>query len=127
MFIVSRYCRAVLIRHLALTVRDPARSRDFYLQVLGLDGEAHAEEWGFRVKMPDGFMLALIQGEPLPDGADALHFGCVLPTREDARELRERLRNADVPELEWEDEATYTGVKVRDPDGYIVELAFDAE
>ena len=28
-------------------------------------------------------------------------------------------------ELEWEDEGDYTGVKVQDPDGYVVELAYD--
>ncbi len=117
----------MLIRHLGLTVRDPARSRDFYLELLGLDGEARAEEWGFRVNMPDGFMLALIRGEPPAGGTDVVHFGCVLPTRAEARELRERLRLADVPEIEWEDEELYTGVKVKDPDGYVVELAFDAE
>lgn len=52
-------------------------------------------------KLPDGFMLALIKGEPLPaEHADTVHFGCPLATRDDAH-------------------------AVRDPDGYVVELAYD--
>ena len=71
-------------------------------------------------------MFALIQGNPPAAGAaGAVHFGCALPSRDDARDLRERLRGAGVKELEWEDEGDYTGVKVQDPDGYIVELAYD--
>jgi catechol 2,3-dioxygenase-like lactoylglutathione lyase family enzyme len=116
----------VLIRHLALTVRDPAASRDFYLQTIGLDGEANNEPWGVRIKFSDGFMFALIQGDPPPTNAvRAVHFGCALPSRDDARALRDRLRHEGVTELEWEDEGAYTGVKVQDPDGYIVELAYD--
>jgi catechol 2,3-dioxygenase-like lactoylglutathione lyase family enzyme len=111
---------------LALTVRDPAASRDFYLQTIGLDGEASDEPWGVRIKFPDGFMFALIQGDPPPaNAADAVHFGCALPSRADARNVRDRLRHAGVTELEWEDEGDYTGVKVRDADGYVVELAYD--
>jgi catechol 2,3-dioxygenase-like lactoylglutathione lyase family enzyme len=118
--------RVMLIRHLALSVRDPQASRDFYLQTIGLDGEASDEPWGVRVKFADGFMFALIQGDPLPAGvAGTVHFGCALPSRDDARSLRDRLRREGVTELEWEDEGEYTGVKVQDPDGYVVELAYD--
>jgi len=51
----------MLITHLGLAVRDPDRSRRFYLDVLGLDGIAYPEPWGFRVDLRDGFMLALIR------------------------------------------------------------------
>ena len=116
----------VLIRHLALTVRDPAASRDFYLKTIGLDGEASDEPWGVRIKFADGFMFALIQGSPpAANAVGAVHFGCALPSRADARDVRQWLRQASVTELEWEDEGDYTGVKVQDPDGYIVELAYD--
>jgi hypothetical protein len=59
----------VLIRHLALNVRDPQASRDFYLPRIGLDGEASDEPWGVRIKFADGFMFALIQGDPPPANA----------------------------------------------------------
>ena len=116
----------VLIRHLALTVRDPEAAADFYLSSIGLDGEVRREPWGCRVELSDGFMLGLIRGEPLPGAvAGTVHFGCRLPSREEARAVRERLREAGVREVEWEDIDDYTGVKVADPDGYIVELSFD--
>jgi catechol 2,3-dioxygenase-like lactoylglutathione lyase family enzyme len=115
----------VLITHLALTVRDPDRSRRFYLDVLGLDGTAHTQPWGIRVDLPNGFMLALIRGEPLVEEISRVHFGCALGSGAAARDLRDRLRGAGVPEIEWEDGADYVGVKVGDPDGYVVELAYE--
>jgi catechol 2,3-dioxygenase-like lactoylglutathione lyase family enzyme len=116
----------VRIQHLALQVRDPARSRRFYLDTLGLHGDAVDEDWGVRVSFADGFMLALIQGEPVPEGAiDRVHFGCRLPDAFAARAMRERLADAAVVEIEWVDEPDYVSVKVRDPDGYIVELAYE--
>jgi catechol 2,3-dioxygenase-like lactoylglutathione lyase family enzyme len=119
----------VLVRHLALNVSDPRRSADFYLSTVGLDGEAHVEPWGVRVKFPDGFMLALIQGDPLPkDLADRVHFGCALETSALMRETRSRLLAAGVHEIEWEDaevEEGYVGVKIADPDGYVIEIYYD--
>ena len=116
----------MLIRHLALTVRDPRASVDFYLSTLSLDGEAREEPWGYRVVLRDGFMLALIRGEPLPTRlAGTVHFGCSLASREDAVQVRARLQEAGVREVVWEDSEGYAGVKVRDPDDYVVELAYD--
>lgn len=116
----------MLIRHLGLLVRDPARSADFYLSVLGLAGRAFEEPWGRRLELDDGFMLALIEGEPLPsEQRDTVHFGCTLAEPALARETRERLRAAGARELEWEDTAAYTGMKLADPDGYTVELYYE--
>ena len=116
----------MLIRHLALTVRDARRSIDFYLSVIGLEGEARREPWGYRLNLRDGFMLALIEGEPLPtELAGTLHFGCALDDRDHALQVRQQLIQAGVPEVEWEDSEGYAGVKVSDPDGYIVELSYD--
>jgi catechol 2,3-dioxygenase-like lactoylglutathione lyase family enzyme len=41
------------------------------------------------------------------------------------RARREELRWLGVPEIEWSDEPGYVSVEVRDPDGYIVEMAWD--
>jgi hypothetical protein len=96
------------------------------MSILGLDGDARQEPWGYRVVLRDGFMLALIRGEPLPpDVAGTVHFGCALAGREDACAVRARLHDAGVREVEWEDSEGYAGVKVRDPDDYVVELAYD--
>jgi hypothetical protein len=117
----------MLIGHLALTVRDPRLSADFYLSVVGLDGTAREEPWGQRLVLHNGFMLALIRGEPLPGSVtDSVHFGCALSSPDSARAERERLRSVGARELEWEDEDDYVGVKITDPDGYVVEISYDA-
>jgi hypothetical protein len=108
----AAYACPVLITHLALTVRD-------------LDGIAEPQTWGVRVDLRNDFMLALMRGEPMSGEEAAVHFGCSLPDGATARDFRERLRIRGVPELEWEDSAEYVGVKVADPDGYVVELAYD--
>jgi len=116
----------MLITHLGLTVRDPDRSRRFYLEVLGLDGTAYPELWGFRLDLRDGFILALIRGEPAgAELARTVHFGAALSSAGAAREVRDCLRGRGVPEVEWEDSDDYVGAKVSDPDGYVVELAYE--
>jgi catechol 2,3-dioxygenase-like lactoylglutathione lyase family enzyme len=115
----------VLITHLALTVRDPDRSRRFYLEQLGLEGSATSQPWGHRIDLGDGFMLALIRGEPSTAVSSDVHFGCALTSRDSAVATRRRLLDAGARELVWEDTAEYVGVKVLDPDGYVVELAYE--
>jgi len=116
------------IRHLALQVSDPRRSERFYMDAIGLAGTATAEEWGVRLRLDDGFMVALIEGDPLPsDVVDRIHFGCRLSDADSVSQLRARLGAADVPEVEWVEEPGYSSVKVRDPDGYVVELAWDIQ
>lgn len=116
----------MFISHLALTVRDPAESTDFYLSVIGLEGVAYDRPWGKRLDLADGFMLALIEGNPLPaETRSAIHFGCALDGRDAVVRKREQLQARGVTEIEWEDAIGYTGVKVHDPDGYVVELSYD--
>jgi catechol 2,3-dioxygenase-like lactoylglutathione lyase family enzyme len=114
------------IDHLALAVRDPEVSRDFYLGTIGLDATAEAEEEGVFLSFPDGFVLALLRDDPLPaDVIERVHFGCSLATPADVVATCERLRTAGVPEVEWCDEPGYVSVKVADPDGYVIELFYE--
>ena len=116
------------IGHLAINVTDSFRSSRFYLDELGLAGWATEEEWGVRVRLDGGFMFALIEGDPLPSGMqDRVHFGCDLPNAEAVHEVRARLRQAGIEEVEWVEEDGYTSLKVLDPDGYIVELSWDIQ
>ena len=116
------------ITHLALNVRDPERSRRFYVDVLCLEAIADEEEWGYRVRMADGMMFALIHGEPPPpEVIDRIHFGSALPDAQAVHALRKRLREEDVEEVEWWEEEGYTSLKVADPDGYVVELSYDVQ
>jgi catechol 2,3-dioxygenase-like lactoylglutathione lyase family enzyme len=69
-----------------------------------------------------GSLLALVPGEPVPEAAEAFHFGFEVDGREAVAAARERLRAAGVRELEWEDDGRMAVVKVADPDGYCVEV-----
>lgn len=116
------------ITHLALNVRDPERSRRFYVDVLGLEASADEEEWGYRVRVADGMTFALIHGEPPPpEFIDRIHFGSALPDAQAVHALRKRLREEGVEEVEWWEEEGYTSLKVADPDGYVVELSYDVQ
>jgi catechol 2,3-dioxygenase-like lactoylglutathione lyase family enzyme len=64
------------LRHLALSVSDVERSVRFYMDKIGLAGTVTVEDWGARLRLDDGFMMALIEGDPLPsDVVDRVHFG----------------------------------------------------
>ena len=70
-----------------------------------------------------GDLLALFSGQPPGDPVSVFHFGFELGDADDVREARERLTEAGVRELEWEDD-WMTRLRVADPDGYGVELFF---
>jgi catechol 2,3-dioxygenase-like lactoylglutathione lyase family enzyme len=116
------------IRHLALNVSDARHSERFYRDDIGLAGTATVEEWGVRLRLDDGFMMALIEGDPLPsEVVDRIHFGCHLPDADSVSQLRARLCAAGVREVDSVEEQGYSSVKVRDPDGYVVELSWDIQ
>jgi catechol 2,3-dioxygenase-like lactoylglutathione lyase family enzyme len=112
------------LNHLALAVEDPRRSLTFYRDVLGVEGSVRAEEYGFVIATPSGVAFTLFEGRPAADAGE-FHFGVSLPDGDAVRARREELRAAGIPEVEWCDEDDYVSVKVRDPDGYVVEVAWD--
>jgi catechol 2,3-dioxygenase-like lactoylglutathione lyase family enzyme len=112
--------------HLAIPVADQVRSRRFYEAYFGF-GAGPARVYDDGVLMlydPSGFALAL---GPFPVGPPPawLHFGRRLPSREAVLELRDRLLSDGLALVEFHDEPEYVSVKVRDPDGYIVEGSWE--
>ena len=61
------------IAHLALGVRDPARSLAFYRDVVGLEGAVREADFGFVVTTPRGFTFSLIRGDP-PEHLGEVHY-----------------------------------------------------
>ena len=114
------------LNHLALAVHDPRRSLTFYRDVLGLEGDVRTEEYGFVLTTPSGLTFTLFEGRPATDIGE-FHFGVSLPDGDAVRIRREELRAAGIPEFEWCDEDGYVSVKVLDPDGYVVEVAWDEQ
>jgi catechol 2,3-dioxygenase-like lactoylglutathione lyase family enzyme len=112
--------------HLALAVRSPTRSLRFYRDTIGIEGVVREEDYGFVISTKSGVAFTLFEAEPPGDVGD-FHLGLSLPDGAAVRALRGELQRQGIPEVEWWDEPGYVSVKVRDPDGYIVEVAWDAE
>jgi len=111
--------------HLALAVRDPERSLRFYRDVLGVEGHLRTEPYGFVITTEAGVNFTLSRGEP-PSGVGDFHLGVSLGTASRVHEARERFRSLDLTEHEWWEEEGYVSVKVLDPDGYAVEVFWEA-
>jgi catechol 2,3-dioxygenase-like lactoylglutathione lyase family enzyme len=117
------------VTHLALAVRDQERSRRFYELYFGFDAEP-ARRYPDGVLMlynAAGFALALGEVDEPIRLPPFLHFGIGLDAPEDVRALRDRLVADGVPVVEEWEEPDYVSVKCRDPDGYVVEAAWEPE
>jgi catechol 2,3-dioxygenase-like lactoylglutathione lyase family enzyme len=112
----------VPLNHVALTVSDRRRSATFYAEHFGLTERVHDHEHLLILASPDGSLLALSEGA-VPAGVPPTnHFGFQVPDGDAVRRARERLRDAGVPEAEWQDDGAFVRVQVADPDGCRVEL-----
>lgn len=111
------------LNHVALTVKDRERSATFYASHFGLTERLHEDDHLLILSSPEGSVLALSEGEP-PSGLlpRTNHFGFQLGEGAQVRAARDRLRQAGVPETEWQDDGRFVRVQVADPDGYRVEL-----
>jgi catechol 2,3-dioxygenase-like lactoylglutathione lyase family enzyme len=117
------------MRHLALAVRDQERSRRFYERYFGFDAAAPRRypDGVLMLHNADGFALALGQTDRRIQLPPFLHFGVELPTPDAVWALRDRLAADGVTIAEEWDEPDYVSVKCLDPDGYVVEAAWEPE
>jgi catechol 2,3-dioxygenase-like lactoylglutathione lyase family enzyme len=124
----ARYDRRRLT-HLALAVHDQERSRRFYETYLGFDAEPprRYDDGVLMLYNARGFALALGEVEGPIQFPPFFHFGVGAESASEVRSFRDRL-TADGVELveEW-DEPGYASVKFRDPDGYVVEYAWEPD
>ena len=112
--------------HLAIGVADQERSRRFYETYFGF-GARPSRIYDDNVLMlynDDGFALALAPYPPL-EPPEWMHFGTGLPDRAAVLALRDRFVGDGIAVHEFFDEPDYVSVKVRDPDGYIVEASWE--
>jgi catechol 2,3-dioxygenase-like lactoylglutathione lyase family enzyme len=115
---------------LFLTVRDVARSRDFYSRVLG--GEVVREENPCMVKLSNSWLIMNPGGGPTPDkpGIDVVPYD-----NTDTVSIFMNLRTADIQALydKWTsrgaqfltppiDRGPEIRCYIRDPDGYLIEV-----
>ncbi|MBE2315817.1 VOC family protein [Solirubrobacter sp. CPCC 204708] len=115
------------MNHLAIPVRDQARSQRFYEAYFGF-GARPARLYDDSVLMlytADGFALALGPSEGPIEPPTWMHFGVALDSRAAVLAHRTRLEADGVELVEAFDEPDYVSVKCRDPDGYIVEAYWE--
>jgi catechol 2,3-dioxygenase-like lactoylglutathione lyase family enzyme len=115
------------VKHLALPVTDQERSRRFYESYFGFDARP-ARRYDGGVLMlynADGFALALGPTDRPIRFPEFFHFGVDLATPDDVRAFRDRLVADGVTIVEEWDEPEYVSVKCADPDGYVVEVAWE--
>jgi catechol 2,3-dioxygenase-like lactoylglutathione lyase family enzyme len=112
--------------HVGITVADQTRSRRFYEKYFGFDpGEARDYPDGTLIlRDADGFALALHPGVGAPDD-EFLHFGYLCTEPDEVRALRRRLLANGETLVEDEDTEGFVSIKVLDPDGYRVEIAWE--
>jgi catechol 2,3-dioxygenase-like lactoylglutathione lyase family enzyme len=114
--------------HLALAVSDQERSRRFYETYFGFDAGPVAEDGTLMLEDGHGFSLALQETDEPVRLPGFFHFGFGgARTADEVRAFRDRLASDGVAIVEWWDEPDYVSVKCRDPDGYVVEAAWEPE
>jgi catechol 2,3-dioxygenase-like lactoylglutathione lyase family enzyme len=116
-------------RHLALAVHDEERSRGFYERYFGFDAEPaqRMDDGVLTLHDGHGFALALEETHDPISLPAVVHFGFHGAESPEVRALRARLERDGIPIAEWSDEPDYVSVRCRDPDGYVVEHAWEPE
>ena len=117
----------MLLRHLALAVTDEQRSREFYARWFGFGAEPprRMDDGVLMLYGPGDVSLALGPADGKPQLPAFLHFGFTLGDPAAVRELRDALAAAGVEIAGFWDEDDHVSVKVRDPDGYVVEASWE--
>jgi catechol 2,3-dioxygenase-like lactoylglutathione lyase family enzyme len=113
--------------HLALPVSDEDRSRRFYETYLGFGARParRYEDGVLIIHDAHGFALALGPHPPPDPIPEFLHFGFHMSDAASVRDLLGRLQADRVPIVELEDTAERVAFKCLDPDGYVVEVAWE--
>ena len=115
------------MNHLALAVSDQARSVRFYERYFGFVPEPEPREDGVRILHDaTGFSLAIGEIEEPVVLPPFFHFGRGAPSPEEVRAFRDTVEADGLEIVDWWDEPDYVSVKFRDPDGYVIEVGWDA-
>jgi catechol 2,3-dioxygenase-like lactoylglutathione lyase family enzyme len=115
------------VNHLALAVSNQVRSTRFYVEYFGFAPEPEPREDGVLILHDaTGFSLALGEIDEPVVLPPFLHFGRSAASPDDVRSFRDRIKADGVDIVEWWDEPDYVSVKFRDPDGYVIEVGWDA-
>jgi catechol 2,3-dioxygenase-like lactoylglutathione lyase family enzyme len=116
--------------HIALAVSNQERSRGFYETYFGFDPHTAwvAEDGVLLIEGPGGVTLALGEtDEPIERRASSTSASRARPTPEEVRAFRDRLAGDGIEIAEFADEPEYVSVKCKNPDGYVIEFAWEPD
>ena len=108
------------ISHVGLKVADLETSVEFYRNILGLEGRA-SERGLFRI--PSGHDTLLLHGKGL--GMSSFHFGFRVDSFSTVDEWQAWFRDRNMIIYDDVTEEKYRSIKIKDPDGYLIEIFFD--
>jgi catechol 2,3-dioxygenase-like lactoylglutathione lyase family enzyme len=117
------------VAHIALAVSDQERSRRFYETYFGFERATVrlADDGVLLIEGPDGVLLALGETDEPIRLPSFLHFGFrAAASPGEVRAFRDRLAADEIEIVELSDEPDYVSVKCRDPDGYVIEFAWES-
>ena len=122
----AQYALNVVPVHINLTVTDPTRSIAFYRKWLRFGPEDRRFPDGtVFIRDAEGTDLALHAGVVRADSLAYFHFGFRRESGGEVRSLHAELKSAGVPIGQFDDEEGLVSVKLRDPDGYLVEVYWE--
>ena len=108
------------IGHVGLRVADIKKSVKFYQEVLGL--KTRSTEEGV-ARIPSGSDLIVLHGKDY--GKSDFHFGFRVDTTSAVDGWRDWFKNQGIRIEQDETEENYRSIKIRDPDGYWIEITYD--
>lgn len=114
--------------HIALAVSDQARSRRFYETYFEFDPKTArvAADGVLLIEGPGQVTLALGETDEPIRLPSFLHFGFrSAADADEVRAFRERLAADGIELAGFWDEPDYVSVKCKDPDGYVIEFAWE--
>ena len=108
------------INHVGLKVANVQKSLGFYQEILGLKGRASKREVAH---VPSGGDILVLHEKGY--GLSNFHFGFRLDSPSKVYRWRAWLRSRNIRIYQEVTEEKYRSIKVRDPDGYRVEISYD--
>ena len=115
--------------HIALAVSDQARSRHFYETYFEFDPATAwvAEDGVLLIEGAGDVTLALGETDEPIRLPSFLHFGFrAAVDADEVRSFRDRLAADGIEIADFRDEPDYVSVKCKDPDGYVLEFAWES-
>ena len=108
------------ISHVGLKVADLETSVEFYRNIFGIDGRA--SERGV-ARIPSGRDNILLHEKGL--GISGFHFGFRVDSSSKVDEWQAWFRGRNIIIYDDVTEERYRSIKIKDPDGYLIEIFFD--